>query len=134
LTSEVTISTNELAAERTDLAVRRTVMAASRSLMAWVRTGLSMISFGFTLYKILQGFQSAGQQLRFMEDPMVVGLFLIGLGTFSLFAGVLEYRHTIRQLVPSQRFPIFWRPAYAIAIVIAIFGTLLFFGVLFRVI
>lgn len=134
MTSEVTMSANELAMERTDLAVRRTIMAAARSLMAWVRTGLSMISFGFTLYKILQGFLSAGQQLRFVEDPKVVGLFLIGLGTLSLFAGLLEYRHTIRELVPSQRFPIFWRPAYGIAIVISILGTLLFFGVLFRVI
>jgi putative membrane protein len=44
-------SANDLAAERTDLAVDRTVMAAGRTLMAWVRTALSMISFGFTIYK-----------------------------------------------------------------------------------
>lgn len=134
MTSEVNISSNELAMERTDLALRRTTMAAARSLMAWVRTGLSMISFGFTIYKILEGFVKAGGQLRFVEDPKVVGMFLIGLGTFSLFAGLLEYRHTLRELVPSQRYPIFWRPAYGIAILMAILGTLLFFGVLFRVI
>lgn len=134
MTSEVTISANQLAVERTDLALRRTTMAADRSLMAWVRTGLSMISFGFTLYKILEGLLKAGEELRFVEDPKVVGLFLIALGTFSIFAGLLDYRHTIRELVPSQRFPIFWRPAYGIAIIMSILGALLFMAVLFRII
>ena len=54
------LSSNEMAQQRTTLAASRTLMAADRSLMAWVRTGLSMISFGFTIYKILQGFQEAG--------------------------------------------------------------------------
>jgi uncharacterized membrane protein YidH (DUF202 family) len=47
---------NELSQERTALATDRTLMAADRSLMAWIRTALSMISFGFTIYKLLQGF------------------------------------------------------------------------------
>jgi putative membrane protein len=53
-------SANELAAERTDLMAQRTMMAADRSLMTWVRTGLSMINFGFTIYRILEGFQASG--------------------------------------------------------------------------
>ena len=36
------------------LALDRTRMAAERTLMAWVRTALSMIGFGFTIYKFLQ--------------------------------------------------------------------------------
>ena len=44
---------NEMAFERTELAVERTVMAANRTLQAWIRTALSLISFGFTIYKIL---------------------------------------------------------------------------------
>ena len=43
-----------LAEERTDLAVERSVMAAERTLMAWIRTALSMIGFGFTIYKFFQ--------------------------------------------------------------------------------
>jgi putative membrane protein len=35
------------------LALDRTRMAAERTLMAWVRTALSMIGFGFTIYKFL---------------------------------------------------------------------------------
>ena len=43
-----------LAEERTDLAFHRTVIAAERTLMAWIRTALSMIGFGFTIYKFFQ--------------------------------------------------------------------------------
>jgi uncharacterized membrane protein YidH (DUF202 family) len=54
-------TSNDLAEDRTDLALRRTVMAADRTLMAWVRTALSMISFGFTIYKLLQSFHGRPQ-------------------------------------------------------------------------
>ncbi|WP_208102982.1 DUF202 domain-containing protein, partial [Escherichia coli] len=53
----------------TELAADRTLMAADRSLMAWVRTALSMISFGFTIYKILQGFQQSGTVLSGAAQP-----------------------------------------------------------------
>jgi len=54
-------------------------MAADRSLMAWVRTGLSMISFGFTVYKLLQAAQANGAVLlaavgSFMFVSIIVGL------------------------------------------------------------
>lgn len=37
-----------------DLGGMRTIMAADRTLMAWLRTSLSMLSFGFTIYKFLE--------------------------------------------------------------------------------
>jgi len=51
-------SSDELAVRRTQHATDRTTMAADRSLMAWIRTALSMISFGFTVYKLPQGFEA----------------------------------------------------------------------------
>jgi putative membrane protein len=87
-----------LAEERTDLAARRTVMAADRTLMAWVRTGLSMTSFGFTIYKLLQAFQSAGSILPNENSPRRIGLFLTGLGTVSILIGTIEYWQTLRDL------------------------------------
>jgi inner membrane protein YidH len=44
----------DLAQERNDLALQRTIVAAERTLMAWIRTALSMIGFGFTIYKFFQ--------------------------------------------------------------------------------
>jgi uncharacterized membrane protein YidH (DUF202 family) len=69
-------SAQELAEDRTDMASARTLMAADRTLMAWIRTALSMLSFGFTIYKVLEGFQQAGRVLPNQHTPRNVGLFL----------------------------------------------------------
>ena len=36
------------------LALDRTRLAAERTLMGWVRTSFSMMTFGFTIYKVVQ--------------------------------------------------------------------------------
>ena len=72
-------SSNELAGERTDLAFTRTVLALERTLMAWVRTAVSLISFGFTIYKFFQEFQRTSQSPH-LASPRAVGLVMIGLG------------------------------------------------------
>ena len=47
------VNANDLAQNRTNWALNRTVMALERTLMAWLRTAVTLISFGFTLYTIL---------------------------------------------------------------------------------
>jgi putative membrane protein len=97
-------TSNELASERTDLAVERTEMAASRTMMAWVRTGTSLISFGFTIYKILQtataatSANPAKRSLLNEQGPRRLGLMLIFLGTASIILGTCEYFKTARHL------------------------------------
>jgi putative membrane protein len=46
-------SKQELAVERTDLALARTLLARQRTFAAWVRTGLSSMSVGFGIVKLL---------------------------------------------------------------------------------
>lgn len=90
---------NDLAGERTDLAIERTIMAANRTSMAWVRTGTSLISFGFTIYKVMQaatGDTQAG--LLKAAGPRRLGLLLIALGTASIICGTIEYFRTINHL------------------------------------
>jgi len=36
------------------LALDRTPLAAERTLMGWIRTSFSMMTFGFTFYKVIQ--------------------------------------------------------------------------------
>lgn len=96
-------TSNELAGERTDLAVKRTAMAASRTMMAWVRTGTSLISFGFTIHKILQAAVTSGSaasklSLLHEQGPRRLGLMLIFLGTASIVMGTFEYFKTAKQL------------------------------------
>ena len=106
-------------------------MAADRSLMAWVRTALSMISFGFTIYKLLQAFQASGGVLRRPDSPRNIGLFLIGLGTVSLVMGTIEYWGTLREIVPPNQFRI-WRPIFVIALVMSAIGVILFVSIIGR--
>ena len=83
---------------RTDLAVERSVMAANRTLMAWVRTALSMIGFGFTIYKVLLGVSQENVKVMSARSPRQIGMFLIILGTVSMILGTIEYMHTMRHL------------------------------------
>jgi putative membrane protein len=125
-------SANMLAQDRTDLAVSRTMMAADRSLMAWIRTALSMISFGFTIYKILQGFQESGSKLPAEQTPRNIGLFLIGLGTASMVMGTIAYWQTFRELRLLQHFPL-WRPSFVVALIMSGLGLFLFVGIVVKV-
>src|SRR5882757_6348252 len=82
-----------LAEERTDLAVQRTRMAAERSLMAWIRTALSMIGFGFSIYKFFQYLpeELAAGNIQRPQAPRNLGLTLIALGTLALVAATWQH-------------------------------------------
>ena len=123
-------SSNELAEERTDLAIKRTLMGADRTLMAWLRTALSMISFGFTIYKVLQGLQGGEANIVAQQyNPRNVGLFLVGLGTLSIVMGTIEYWFSVkelRQLVPIR---IWRRPSFVMAMIICVAGLSVFISI-----
>ena len=97
--NDIVLTSNELAAERTEWALGRTIMALERTLMAWLRTGLSLISFGFTIYKVLQGFQEKGTVNLRPNAPRNLGLFLILLGMSLLIVGIVEYRNAKKNLI-----------------------------------
>lgn len=124
-------SANELAADRTTMAITRTIMAADRSLMAWVRTGLSMITFGFTIYKILQGVEATEGAAVLQHSPRAAGLLLIGLGTASIVMGTLEYWMRVRQARTRIPLPT-WRPSFIIAVIMSGVGLFLFLGIVAR--
>jgi putative membrane protein len=127
--TEMATSRTLMAAERTEMATSRTLMAADRSLMAWVRTGLSMISFGFTIYKILEGFQAKGSTIVETHSPRAVGMFLTGLGTISIVMGTVEYWHRRRELLAYGPISL-WQPAFVMAMLMSLTGVFLFFGII----
>lgn len=118
------------------MAVERTLMAADRSMMAWLRTGLSLISFGFTIYKFLdisrQQLITTGKDLHGISSPKVVGLFMIGMGILSLIFGILENISTVKGLKGSYDLR---RKRYALwmAVMITLFGLIIFLGIIFHV-
>jgi putative membrane protein len=122
-------SANELAEDRTHFATDRTMMAADRSLMAWIRTSLSMISFGFTIYKLLQSFQESGIDMARGSSPRTMGLFLTGLGTLAMVMGTIEYWLRLKELRQFKAYKTF-RPSFVFAMVMSVTGLFLFIGII----
>ena len=125
----------DLAGERTDLAVERTVMAANRTLMAWVRTAVSLISFGFTIYKFLQAAitEAEGAKLALIkvQGPRRLGLTLIALGTMSVILGATEYFGTVKRLNTLSATP--FKPlnfSFFLGMIIGLLGLFLFITIL----
>jgi putative membrane protein len=115
-----------------DLGVMRTIMAADRTLMAWVRTSLSMLSFGFTIYKFLETAAQQGALAR-PESPQRVGLFLVGMGTAAMVLGVISYWATLKDLQRTEHFRL-GRPTLLISLVMTVAGVALFLLIVRRVV
>jgi putative membrane protein len=121
-----------LAEERTDLAFRRTIIAADRTLMAWVRTSLSMIGFGFTIYKFFQYMPedvTAGN-IRHPHAPRNFALTLIALGTLALSASVWQHFNLLKELGVHTR--CVWSISFIVAIAVITVGVLTFYAVWLR--
>src|SRR5438445_233245 len=122
-----------LAEERTDLAVQRTLIAAERTLMAWIRTALSMIGFGFTIYKFFQYMpeEIAPGHIRRAQTPRNLGLTLIAMGTLALAAATWQHRNFLKQIGASHTRHL-WSISFVVAIAVVVVGLLTFYGVLLR--
>jgi uncharacterized membrane protein YidH (DUF202 family) len=122
-----------LAQKRTDLAIQRTNMAAERSLMAWIRTSLSMIGFGFSIYKFFQYMpeELATGNIRRPQAPRNLGLTLITLGTLALVAATWQHWNFLRTVQASER-PQVWSISFVVAIFVILIGAITFYGVLLR--
>lgn len=100
---------NEEPLSTTDLAVERSRMAAERTLMAWIRTSLSMISFGFTIYKFFQ-YMKDSEKLQDWQPrgALNMGTALVVLGTLLLIPATWQHSLFIRRLKAQakERFPV----------------------------
>ena len=119
----------------TDLGYERTRLAADRTLMAWIRTSVSMISFGFTIFKFFMYLRESdilSGQLP-LQGPRNLGLGLVGLGTFLLGMAIVEYLLYQRWLgrEMKQKFPL--STALIAALLITVIGILALFNLLFNV-
>jgi putative membrane protein len=83
----------------TRLAVDRTRLAHERTLMAWVRTAVSMISFGFTIYKFFQ-FELDGRPpvAGHALGPRGYAFVMIAIGLVALLVSTIQHRHSMRVL------------------------------------
>jgi putative membrane protein len=131
--SQQSPTATELAIQRTDLAFERTRLGAERTLMAWIRTSLSLISFGFTIYKFLQEMTKAEKLTLQDNGPRNFGLALISLGTVSLIVASIQHVSLIKELRKHTSSPSKTSLALLIAIAISVLGGMAFLGILLRV-
>jgi len=118
-----------LAEERTDLALERTIIASERTLMAWIRTAISMIGFGFTIYKFFQyqAEEIAAGTVKRPQAPRNLGMTLIALGTLGLAAAAWQHRSFLNKLGASQH-PHVWSVSFVVAIAVILIGVITFYG------
>jgi putative membrane protein len=81
------------------LALDRTRLAAERTLMGWIRTCFSMMTFGFTIFKVMQELQLfSGHTLAPLQGARELGLALAGLGTGALLLACFQHWRYTRRL------------------------------------
>jgi uncharacterized membrane protein YidH (DUF202 family) len=130
----VHLDSTQMAKERTNWAVFRTRLASERTLMAALRTSLSLIGFGFTIYKFFQSLrQTMGDDgpIR-VQGPRRLGLSLVSLGVFVLFAAALQHWLFLKELKKEtdQKFP--WSLSLTAAVILAFIGVVVFVTILVR--
>ncbi len=88
-----------MATERTDLAFERSRLASDRTTMAYMRTAVSLIGFGFTIYKFFQYLkETPGFEDLPSQGARNLGLALLSLGAAMLFMAVVQQIVFLRRL------------------------------------
>src|SRR5687767_13980216 len=82
----------------TDLAVTRTCLAHERTLMAWVRTAISLISFGFAMYKFFDFLRGGQPSRQGFFSARLYALFIISIGLIALLLATWEHQRNMRRL------------------------------------
>jgi putative membrane protein len=101
--------------------------------MAWVRTAISMIGFGFTIYKFFQYLREAEDVVLVrLRGPRNLGLTLIALGTVALVVAAIQHWQTIRKLRERSEV-IESSMTLPVAAVVAIVGIIAFLSIVLRV-
>jgi putative membrane protein len=93
-----------LANHRTGLAFENTLTSADRTQMSVLRTSLSLIGFGFTIFKFFQEIgKSQGRTEAFGPAARNLSIALVVLGLGLLITGICNRRSIMRSLADRRK-------------------------------
>jgi inner membrane protein YidH len=118
--------TNHLAADRTRLAHERT-------LMAWIRTAVSLISFGFTIFKFFQYLREAKPDPAHdhVIGPHLFAILMIAIGLTALTLAWIQTRQELK-ILRQQAGPTPYSLASVIGAMVAGLGVVALTAVVLR--
>lgn len=101
--------------------------------MAWVRTSVSLITFGFTIYKFFQFIreENPGEHVRRLLGPTEFALIMIGVGVGSLILASIQNWH-LRKILKKRYHDLPFSMASMIAGLITILGIAAFIAIIYR--
>jgi len=99
--------------------------------MAWVRTAISLISFGFTIYKFFQIEGVGGKQDRVISATEFSVLMIV-IGLVSLLMAALQHRRDLNTLKAEYPVQVPRSMARVLAALISGLGILALVAVVFR--
>lgn len=121
----------------THLAFDRTCLAHERTMMAWIRTAVSLIGFGFSIYKFFAFMVERGEAKVLEETPLGprhMGMMMIVIGEIVLVVATWKHHIELREL--DRRFPDQYKPPKSIAGMVALLmvamGILALIAVVFK--
>jgi putative membrane protein len=119
--------------DATELALDRTNLAHERTLMAWVRTAVSLISFGFTIYKFFQYMREhqPGEYVRRLFGPREFALIMIAIGVLSLALATLQ-NWQVRKRLKERYHEVSYSLATVIAVLVSLLGILALLAIIFQ--
>ena len=113
------------------LSVQRMIHTERNTLLSWVRTSLSLIGFGFTIFKVLQYTQQEGTTVLMRpETPRNIGLFLLLTGTIPLLFTIIQYVREMKSL--GYRGHLLLDPNFLAAAAIFLLGSILTLSIVLR--
>jgi putative membrane protein len=82
----------------TRLAYDRTWLAYERTMQAWIRTAISLITFGFSVYRLADLVDRNPADRKLLAGPHEFGYILVSIGFVALALATVEYSRSMRML------------------------------------
>jgi putative membrane protein len=113
------------------LAHERTILAQERTLMAWVRTSLSLIGFGFTIFRVFKDLHKDSMLPGGNSAAQDFGVILVVLGTGFLIAASIQHKFLEKEFYVKGIKKRISLPFLA-AICISLLGIVMLLGIFFH--